>query len=100
MVTDNLTAILRLWEWHRPTLTHAEKHSGEDRVDQAARSGGLNIYLSKTKMMKLKTKSTTKTTLRNVELEEVQDSKYLGSYISAASNIEEITTRVGPNTRL
>ena len=51
-------------------------------------------------MMKLKTKSKTKTTLRNEELEEVQDSKYLGSYISAAGNIEEITTRVGPNTRL
>ena len=46
--------------------------------------------------MKLKNRSTTKTIVRNVELEEVQDFKYLGSYISTDSNIEkEISTRIG-----
>ena len=41
-------------------------------------------------------RSTTKYTVRNVELEEVQRFKYLGSYISADSNIEkEISTGIG-----
>ena len=41
-------------------------------------------------------RSTTKNTVRNVELEEVQRFKYLGSYISADSNIEkEISTGIG-----
>ena len=47
-------------------------------------------------MMKLKDRSTTKTIVRNVELEEVQDFRYLGSYISTDSNIEkEVSTRIG-----
>ena len=55
---------------------------------------GLKIHPSKSKMMKLKNKSTTKTIVRNVELEEVQDFKYLGSYIST-DNEKEISTRIG-----
>ena len=47
-------------------------------------------------MMKLKNRSTTKTIVRNVELEEVQDFRYLGSYISTDRNIErEISARIG-----
>ena len=46
--------------------------------------------------MKLKNKSATKTSIRGADLEEVQDFKYLGSYISADSDIErEISTRIG-----
>ena len=79
-------------------LSHTLKSIQEktDRVDRAARSVGLKIHRSKSKMMKLKNRSTTKTIVRNVELEEVQDFKYLGSYISTDSNIEkEISTRIG-----
>ena len=79
-------------------LSHTQKSIQEktDRVDRAARSVGLKIHPSKSKMMKLKNRSTTKTIVRNVELEEVQDFKYLGSYISTDSNIEkEISTRIG-----
>ena len=47
-------------------------------------------------MVKLKNKTTTKTSVCGVEIEEVQHFKYLGSYISADSNIEkEISTRIG-----
>ncbi|XP_060570017.1 uncharacterized protein LOC132728386 [Ruditapes philippinarum] len=46
--------------------------------------------------MKVKTKSSQKISINNTELEEVKDFKYLGSYISADSNIEkEISTRIG-----
>ena len=79
-------------------LSHNQKSIQEktDRVDRAARSVGLKIHPSKSKMMKLKNRSTTKTIVPNVELEEVQDFKYLGSYISTDSNIEkEISTRIG-----
>ena len=79
-------------------LSHNQKSIQEktDRVDWAARSVGLKIHPSKSKMMKLKNRSTTKTIVRNVELEEVQDFKYLGSYISTDSNIEkEMSTRIG-----
>ena len=72
--------------------SHTQKSIQEktDRVDRAARSVRLKIHPSKSKMTKLK-----KTIVRNVELEEVQDFKYLGSYISTDSNIEEISTRIG-----
>ena len=79
-------------------LSHTQKSIQEktDGVDRAARSVGLKIHPSKSKMMKLKNKSTTKTIVRNVELEEVQDFKYLGSYISNDSIIEKkISTRIG-----
>jgi len=46
--------------------------------------------------MKVKTKSAEKTSVRGSALEEVEHFKYLGSYISADSNIEkEISTRIG-----
>ena len=46
--------------------------------------------------MKIRNKSTARTTVRGTELEEVQHFKYLGSYISADSNIDkEVSTRIG-----
>ena len=46
--------------------------------------------------MKVKSKSKKAVTVSGVELEEVTDFKYLGSYISADGNIEkEISTRIG-----
>ena len=79
-------------------LSHAQKDIQEktDRVDKTARSVGLKIHPDKTKMMKMKNKSAAKTNVHGVELEEVEHFKYLGSYISADSNIEkEISTRIG-----
>ena len=79
-------------------LSHTQKDIQEktDRVNQTAKSVGLKIHADKTKLMKLKNRSTKATTVHGQELEEVQHFKYLGSYISADSNIEkEITTRIG-----
>ena len=79
-------------------LSHTQKDIQEktNRVDQIARSVGLKIHPNKTKIMKLKNRSATKTSIRGADLEEVQDFKYLGSYISADSDIErEISTRIG-----
>ena len=46
--------------------------------------------------MKLKNRSTTKASIQGADLEEVQDFKYLGIYISTDSDIErEIPTRIG-----
>ena len=46
--------------------------------------------------MKVKSKSKKAVTVSRVELEEVTDFKYLGSYISADGNIEKaISTRIG-----
>ena len=56
----------------------------------------MKISLGKTKIMKMKNKSNAKTTVQGTDLEEVQYFKYLGSYISADSNIEkEVSTRIG-----
>ncbi|KAH1187851.1 hypothetical protein KIL84_020600 [Mauremys mutica] len=67
-----------------------------DRVGRVARCVGLNIHASKSKIMKVKTASSTKTVLCDVELEEANDFKYLDSYISADGNIQkEISTRIG-----
>ncbi|KAI8493069.1 hypothetical protein Bbelb_290730 [Branchiostoma belcheri] len=79
-------------------LSHIQKDIQEktNSVDQQASSVGLKIHSDKTKIMKVKNKSTSKTSIRGQELEEVQDFKYLGSYISADSNIEkEVSTRLG-----
>ena len=47
------------------------------------------------KLMKIKTKSALKTFANGAELEEVEDFKYLGSYISANGSMEkEIATRI------
>ena len=79
-------------------LSHTQKDIQEktNRVDQIARSVGLKIHPNKTKIMKLKNRSATKTSIQGADLEEVQNFKYLGSYISADSDIErEISTRIG-----
>ena len=79
-------------------LSHTQKDIQEktNRVDQIACCVGLKIHPNKTKIMKLKNRSATKTSIRGADLEKVQDFKYLGSYISADSDIErEISMRIG-----
>ena len=79
-------------------LAHTQNDIQEktSRVDETARSVGLKIHPDKTKVMKAKNKSSKKTEVQGRELEEVQHFKYLGSYISADSNIEkEVSTRIG-----
>ncbi|XP_078581995.1 uncharacterized protein LOC144865280 [Branchiostoma floridae x Branchiostoma japonicum] len=79
-------------------LSHAQRDIQEktNNVDQQASSVGLKTHQDKTKILKVKSKSTVKTTIRGQDLEEVQDFKYLGSYISSDSNIEkEVSTRIG-----
>jgi len=67
-----------------------------DRVDKVARSVGLKIHPSKSKLMRVKTKSQQAVTVRGESLEDVSDFKYLGSIISADGNIErEISARIG-----
>lgn len=66
------------------TLLYIQENT--DRVNQTARNVGL--HLDQTKMMKVKNKRAKEC---SVELEEVVDFKYLGSYISANSNIKDIT---------
>ena len=76
--------------------THQDIQEKTDRVAQTARKVGLKIHTSKTKIMKVKTKSSLPVTVEGQLLDEVQDFKYLGSIISADSNIEkEISTRIG-----
>ena len=67
-----------------------------ERVENVGRSVGLKISQGKTKLMKMKNRSQARTTVQGKELEEVQHFKYLGSFISADSNIEkEVSTRIG-----
>uniref|UniRef100_K7EXS9 DUF6451 domain-containing protein n=1 Tax=Pelodiscus sinensis TaxID=13735 RepID=K7EXS9_PELSI len=78
-------------------LAHDQQDIQEktDVVDQTARSVGLRIHPGKTNVMKLRTTNTDKTTVMGEELEEVNDFRYLGSYISADSNIDkEISARI------
>ena len=76
--------------------THKDMQQKTTRVDEVARGVGLKISLQKTKIMKLMNRNTAPTRLRGTELEEVQHFKYLGSYISANSEIEkEVSTRIG-----
>ena len=79
-------------------LLHTQKDIQEktDRVDQTARSVGLKIHPEKTKVITANNRTSKKTNVRGADLEEVQNVKYLVSYISADSNIEkEISTRIG-----
>ena len=79
-------------------LSHTQKDIQEktSKVNQVASSVGLKIHPDKTKIMKIKTKSSAKTTVNETTLEEVEHFKYLGSYISADSDIEkEVSTRIG-----
>ena len=68
-------------------------------MDNIGRSVGLKISQGKTKLMKMENRSQARITVQGKELEEVQHFKYLGSYISADSNIEkevkEVSTRIG-----
>ena len=79
-------------------LSHAQKDMQEktSKVDQAASSVGLRIHPEKSKLMRKNTKSDDNIKVQGSDLEEVEHFKYLGSYISANSNIEkEISTRIG-----
>jgi hypothetical protein len=78
------------------SLTVNDIQEKTDRVNQIAKSVGLKIHPGKTKVMRAKNKSTRRICIGDTELEEVQHFMYLGSYISADSNIEkEISTRIG-----
>ena len=79
-------------------LAHTQRDIQDktDKVDKTARSVGLKIHPNKTKIMKAKNRSNRKIEIRGQELEEVEHFKYLGSYISADSDIEkEISSRIG-----
>jgi len=79
-------------------LTHTQKDMQEktERVDNVGRSVGLKISQGTMKLMKMRNRSQAMTTVQGKELEEVQHFKYLGSFISADSNIEkEVSTRIG-----
>jgi len=79
-------------------LAHTQQDIQEktSRVDHIARSVGLKIHPDKTKIIKLKNRSQAKTMVNGQMLEEVQHFKYLGSYISADSDIgKEINVRIG-----
>ena len=78
-------------------LSHSQKDLQEKttRVEKIAKSVGLKINSGKTKLMKVKTKSSQKTHANGVEIEEIENFKYLGSYISANGCIDmEISTRI------
>ena len=79
-------------------LAHTQSDIQEktNRVDRIARSIGLRINHSKSKIMKLNAKANRETTIGGATLEEVKDFKYLGSYISYNGGIDkEISTRIG-----
>ena len=83
-------------------LSHTKKDIQEktDMVDQTARSAGLKIYSEKAKVMTANNRISKKTNVLGAVLEVMQNFKYLGSYISAISNIEkEISTRIGLASR-
>ena len=78
-------------------LSHSQPDIQEKttRVEQIAKSVGLKINSGKTKIMKVKTKSSKRTSANGVEVEEIENFKYLGSYISANGSIDmEISTRL------
>ena len=65
-------------------------------MDRTARTVGLKIHPAKTKFMKVKSRSRKPVTVRGKELEEAQDFKYLGRFISTDSNIDrEVSSRIG-----
>ena len=76
--------------------TYTDIQEKTDRVAQTAKKVGLKIHPSKTKVMKVKTKSTQHVAVSGEQLEEVPHFKYLGSIISAENNIEkEVSSRIG-----
>ena len=65
-------------------------------MDRSARTVELKIHPAKIKRTTVKSRSRKPVPVRGKELEEVQDFKYLGSFISANSNIDrEVSSRVG-----
>ena len=76
--------------------SHKDIQEKTDLVDRTARTVGLKIHPAKTKFMKVKSRSRKPVTVKGKELEEVQDFKYRGNFISADSNIDrEVSCRIG-----
>ncbi len=72
-------------------LSHSQKdiQAQTTKIERIAKSVGLKINAGKTKLMKIKTKSALKTFANGAELEEVEDFKYLGSYIYDNASMEK-----------
>ena len=70
--------------------THSDIKEKTDRVASTAKKVGLKIHAAKTKVMKAKNKFRLPVTVQGEPLEEVKDFKYLGSYISSDSNINNL----------
>jgi hypothetical protein len=77
-------------------LSQADMQEKTARIEQIAKTVRLKINSTKSKLMKLKTKSTKPINKKNgVEIEEVDAFKYLGSYIPSDGNMEkEIASRM------
>ncbi|GFR90442.1 hypothetical protein ElyMa_000818400 [Elysia marginata] len=77
-------------------LLHSQKDLHEKTsCVKTTRSVGLKISHSKSKVMKINTKSNSDVLIDGKSLENVTDFKYLGSYLTADGNINgEITARV------
>ncbi|GFR97758.1 hypothetical protein ElyMa_002753400 [Elysia marginata] len=78
-------------------LSHSQKDMQEKTrcVETTARSIGLKISHSKSKVMKINTKSNSDVLIDGKSEENVTDFKYLGSYLTADGNINrEISARI------
>ncbi|GFR81495.1 hypothetical protein ElyMa_004071100 [Elysia marginata] len=78
-------------------LSHSQKDIKEKTscVETTARSVGLKISHSKSKVMKISTKSNSDVLIDRQSVENVTYFKYLGNYLAADGNINrEITARV------
>ena len=75
--------------------SYADIQEKTNRIEQTAKSVGLRVNLAKTKTMRINAKTTMEINLNGQNLENVNKFKYLGSYLTADSNIEkEIQTRI------
>ena len=76
--------------------THSDIQEKTERVAETSKKVGLKIHVQKTKLMKTKAKSKDPVKIEGEPLEEVQDFKYLGSFISSDGNIDkEVAARIG-----
>ena len=78
-------------------LSHSQKDMQEKttQIESCARTVGLKISHSKSKIMKVNSKSTTDVLLKDTALENVTEFKYLGSYLNTDGDINrEITSRI------
>ena len=75
-------------------LSHSRRDIQEkaDLVDRTAHTVGLKSHPAKTKFLKVKSRPRKPDTVRGKELNEVQDFKYLGSFISTNSNVDREVT--------